>query len=346
MPFPNLPFLAKFPNAIGNSDNVMFPVPPPPPPGVAADGGTFEVAGGLTPRTYTGKLAIAPGVTDPILWTRGSYFNLGYAGSLADKGAIQGLVGSGEFWDSPKAWGNEGFLPRLPNTVLLLVPFDQSIEDGINQNLTYFNAKNINLLFAYNADFTGQQSVLWQGIPLDNVTFTLASTGGVNTFLGGSLSLVIPSAVPTISPFLAGSVFVASIADVTPPGYSGGFSGATTQFASPCGNVSGFTFASTASNPTGESQYIYFNTNRAAADLASIASIIGQRYIGFVNNAYYDLAGGPYQATWVDDTPVAAYNTALMKLYDSKYYNLKTFNSTSGTIWDAIFADIQAFFGM
>ena len=368
---PTPPFLAKYPNTIGDSSQVSYPTGFTDTIGYSL-GATAEIVGGLSPKTYTGKLMQAPGTSNPICWTRGSLQTMGYIASLPTKGAVSelqnygiGYTSDAYYWDAPKAWGNPGFLPRLPNTVILALLDDGTIQGQVTQNINYFNAKNISVILVFPVGGPGNpntspyaQSAPWIGIPLSGASWGQSGTGSGSTITIGSLTPM------GSNQYVAGKVFVASSST-----FGQGLQGYVAAFTSGPTYSSGVTGTTlfNAGNNTGDpnqggSVSLYIYDARIASDLTTISNTVtGPNWVGYVNNFYWSTdnvnpGNAPDYLTQYlpPQSPLSLYQNAavpLNKIFGGPYFNAKQLPGFSGSVtrlqlWDAIFADIQAFFGV
>lgn len=334
--------LATFPNAYTDGGLVTYPSTPLSFPITLNQ--TTEIVGGLVPQTYSGKVAMGPGTSDPLLWTRGSLFNLGYSGTLAPRGSVGEATANGTFWDPTKAWGNPGFLPRLPNS-LIITNVDPSVLAGVADNLAYWNSKGIAVYVS--SALLGSCSALWVGVPVAAVGFNVVDTGGRSNINGGQIGLCLPTTTaenPRL--FRGGKTFVASQASPLTAGYVAGITDATIAFQSNPGNVSGATLFSQ-EQPVGLQNFLYVLLDRIANDIGQVSSIASDRFQAFVNNAYYDQISNPFGYYFLDNTPWPELTSAVTgALFSNPVYRLRNWNSSSGTLWEAMFADIVAFFGV
>lgn len=201
--------LARFPNAIANAASAGFTQ------GTYSTNDFAEYSGGLSAQTYQGKLPVSPGTTDPIIWTRGSLYNLGYTSALGDRGASNQPLGFASYWDAPRAWGNPATLVRLPNTLLLYNNFDVA-DFGPRVDAafaSYFGGKNVSVcLFpSGNFGFLGLSAAITRGIPFQSVTWTDYDTLLTPENAQGYLRISAGAPVIDKTLFRAGKVMVATL---------------------------------------------------------------------------------------------------------------------------------------
>lgn len=183
--------------------------------------GALDVFGGFDDTSAPGGLLVqAPGLTLPMLWHRGSLYNLGQLG----EGATQPPLDASDYapggnyaryWDAPQSWGRQNFLVARPKTLLIFADNDLSggglsdIEDWMNLNyLTNLAPLNVSVLLTSSGDFV---SSLADGIPFS--TSNLLTGDIPNGDNPTELFWSLPATTP--DQYVGGYCFVAQLMDST-----------------------------------------------------------------------------------------------------------------------------------
>jgi hypothetical protein len=163
-------------------------------------------AGGFGATSAPGGLLVqAPGNVLPMLWHRGSMFNLGLftrIGTLPPLGAFDYFTGDNAlWWDAPQSWGRQNYLIRRPRTLI--------INDQLNIAEAWVNA-NYNTVFApLNVSVCvidqGNFSSFALGIP-----FSSSNTTQTADFLPG-ISVTYSMPVTDERKYVGGDCFVAHL---------------------------------------------------------------------------------------------------------------------------------------
>lgn len=166
-------------------------------------------AGGFGATSAPGGLLVqAPGLTVPMLWNRGSLYNLGLFGrgaSLPALDAFDFFTGSnGIWWDAPQSWGRQNYLIRRPRTLIILdatTPF--TTEAFINANYASTLAPlNVSVLLLRNS-----YSYFAAGIP-----FASSNTTESGSVTSDGLTLFTYSLpVTNEAQYVGGDCFIAQL---------------------------------------------------------------------------------------------------------------------------------------
>jgi len=364
---------ASFPQAYLDVGQVQYASAYAPTGPVPGTGATAEITDGFIGYAMPlGKLMVGPGVTDPILWTRGSLYEAGYLPGLPDRGAnaqeLSWGATSTRFWDAPRAWGNPGFLPRLPNTVILSVFDDGTISAGVASAwASYFAPKNISVAIVFPNGGRGDpgtppyiQSAPWVGLPVAQATFSGFTLGD------GTLCCVPQiTPMPTIR-YRGGKVFVATSSTFGTGLVGYGASATKSTAGRPPdgpGGTATFTDGGDPPNAGGYIQVCVYN-GRISNELAIMPGVMS-KFEDYAGRFYWsedtsgstpgtlvpDYASSFYPGTFTgaagQRTFINNYGAILATVFNGPYFKAKQLpnNPTQANLWSAIFADIQSFFG-
>jgi hypothetical protein len=145
-------------------------------------GGTqtqYDNVGGFGATSAPGGLLVqAPGTVLPMLWQRGSCFNLGQFGRGSNLPALDasdynpGGVVYARWWDAPQSWGRQNYLIRRPRTLIIVAADDgvgpppSDVETWVNANYsTTFAPVNVSVALYGRNNFG---SLFCAGVPLSS----------------------------------------------------------------------------------------------------------------------------------------------------------------------------------
>jgi len=346
----------------------------------ADESGNLDTVGGYYEYTNKTKLATASSALQlPVLWNRGSLFNLGRFGSRQQfPGSIPPLNSFAQYcgdqvggvnalyWDAPRSWGRQNFLLRRPRTLIVqnncqvptnISDIGNAVVQAINAAFTsVFAPLNVSVVYL-NYDVIGNLSVLTGLMPL-SASNTLSADVNVDYSLGWSM----PMADEPF--FVGGDCYLAVIQDFT-------FDIWLVQLAVgggdinplPLPNISPWTLSTSAGvdQVTGGNYTIggYVNYAKAANDLAILnaGAAAFNKYkfkqyqydqnsttranLNLYGDATYDIGGNAS----LSPDPVVPDDVADTFIAGSPYASRQTFtpNQSAGIV-DQLLADAKAFF--
>lgn len=317
---------------------------------IGGNGNSAEFVGGLVDRPGAGRVVRTPGTTDPMCWTRGTLFNLGYATQLADAGAVNQDIGEGRYWDAPGAWGKAGAVVRHPRTLLIYSNF--VLDDLFDRVDAAFSASLSALdvsVFATRAGRLLTSAVLTRGIPLASVDYTHYDLKvGYGPHSGSGRQAMDISASIGSDKFRAGKVFVASLL-IAGEGLRGYYRTSTWDDPDNPGaplppDISGMTqFANHYSAPgpgAGRSNYVsYVLDDKIQQDLLTLATAAG-RFEAVANVAYTPGLAIP-DGTGAELVPAGAFTAALA----GPHFRAAAYDPTDEDgLWSMVLADAIQFF--
>lgn len=333
----------RLPASEMDRSTVVLALPPNP--------NSLDYAGGLTPDTRAFRLVQTPGSTDPMCWTRGSLYGLGYCDVRADAGAVRQDLGGGSFyWDAPGAWGKPGAVVRHPRTLLLYTNF--VIDDIFDRVDAAFAARlsdlDISILATNDARLTSG-SVLTRGVPLATVEYTnydLQVGIGPHSSTGRRFMDISTSTGSDL--YRAGKVFVASLL-VAGEGLRGYYRTSTWDDpdnpAAPLppaidGMTKFVNHYSTAGPGAGASNYVsYVLDDKVGRDLATLAAAL-PRFESLRNVCYSPGLAIP-DGIGAELVPASAFGAAL----GGPNFRVATYDpADQDGLWQLILADVVGYF--
>lgn len=218
--------------------------------------------GGFKVGTAPGGLFVqAPGLVLPMLWHRGSMFNLGMFSRI---GTLPGLDSFDEFtgdyahwWDAPQSWGRANYLIRRPRTLIILDNLGVA-EAWVNANFaSTFAPLNVSVCVTQSGQL--QRSWLCAGIPL-NASNTATSE---EYYPGDTIQYSLPTTNSDL--YVGGDCFIAQLQDSIFGPKTGGF-----------GEFNGYVVADsrTGSSPTPAFPFTEFPGTDSSMPPASVLGLI------------------------------------------------------------------------
>lgn len=332
----------RLPASVMDRGTVTLALPPNP--------NSLDYAGGLTPSSRAFRVVRTPGSTDPMCWTRGSLYGLGYCDVLADAGVAREDVGGGSFyWDAPGAWGKPGAVVRHPRTLLLYTNF--VIDDIFDRVDAAFTARLSDLdvsVLASNDGRLTSGALLTRGIPLASVNYqTYDLEVGTGARASGRRFMDISSSVAGTL-YRGGKVYVASLL-IEGEGLRGYYR--TTTWNDPDNptsplppDIDGMSkFVNHYSTPgpgAGASNYVsYVLDQKIAQDLTTLAAAV-PRFEAFASVAYTPGLTIP-DNTGAELVPAGAFTAALSgPTFRTAQYD----PADQDALWQLLLSDAIAFF--
>jgi hypothetical protein len=324
-----------------------------------------DTVGGYMSSAVTGGLLIqSPGLALPMLWHRGSLFNLGVFGfNEANPGnlpalnafdfACSNLFDTPLYWDAPQSWGRQNYLVRRPRTLIIIGDFSElgnpDVGSWVNANYaTTFAPLNLSVVYL---------------IPIENLGSVL--TGLMPLLASNTTSAVVNEnytldwSMPTAdTPFyVGGDCFVAILQDnILQDGFylqsvSGTFDNPTPPPISPWSLSTATATVDSAEVTAGS----YVNIAKAANDIAILnagASTFNtfqltcyQYNANPTSLAYINTFADLGTVTALSPSPIIADSVADTLLSGSDYTSRKTFTvGDSASMLAQLLEDVVAFF--